>query len=551
MREKLLRAWLTVLGLWWLGVLFAWSVSNKRLAKAAQALHAAGSFWPAPPKTVTALNAWRVLGVLLGTWTLPVLALGLTAAVVSAVGVASVLRQRRRARHEEHHAGDAEAGLTVNMGVLPRPVWSAKATQLERVRLNGEYAKRIHELPKVYVDLIYALLAYLNTHKEAYVGPGHQGTLLDHSLHVLVQALDGDMKTDPLLLVGALAHDAGKTLAWKKTDEGRWERVGEHDTLSARLVSSFAEFLALPLSEQRTLLLALAYGHKSARMPQAAGVEPNRLQALMEGIHAADRTATREEKKVTLQQVDMQTTMLKAFEAALGRIEFQRPGIKKGARASGWRHDGRVFLLEPGFRQALISVLPEDVVAALGGDYRPKGGLAGITTALLDTLRQTGWLVEEHEGMKAKPPLWRMKSGEKEFAGVIVVDVPERLWPTLPKNTPFPLVLTGPLFVYVAPGGKAAGSDMAPAGNADGPPAETNEEAKKRRLLQASMLGAAATPGRKATATPVREKTPEATSGEPASNKPGDEPEVPKKPSGTVVEFPARPGTTPRKPLKN
>lgn len=507
MREKLGKAWLTVLGLWWLGTFFAWGLSNKNVGAAERALHTLWSALPAPPATVTALNAWRVLVEVMGAWTLPMFGLGAIAVVIGAGGVGGVLYWRHFSAHGRHSAGDAFGALTVNIGGLPKPTWTPRGENAEPVRLRGEYAARIQALPAMHEALLYALVRYLSQHPEAYVGPGHQGTLLDHSLNVLVRALDDSTDQDPLLLIGALAHDAGKTLAWKKTETGEWKRVGEHDTLSARLVSAFPEFRELPVVEQRTLLLALAYGHKSSRAPRADGVDPNRLQFLMDGIHAADRTATREEKKATLQKVDMQAVMLKGFQAALARLEFQRPGIKKGVRASGWRHGSRVFLLEPGFREALIGVLPEDVVAALGGDYRPKGGMAHITTSLLAALRTAGWLVEEHDGMKAVPALWRMKSGEKEFAGVIAVDLPAEMLTVLPKNTPFPVALTAPLFAYVPPAAKGPGDKLrgvmkGTPGPEDAPnkgagDTETEDDAKKRRLVQASLLGAAqAKPGK-------------------------------------------------------
>ena len=499
MRDKLVKAWLTVLSLWWLSTAFVWSLSNARLQHTAQVLHAAWpALWPLAPKHVTALNAWKVLAGVLVEWSVPMLVVGTLTTVAAAAGLAGVLGGRATQHKTRHETGDVEAGLSVNIGALPRPVWAAPRAKNRAVNLSGSYAERIHALPAVYADLLRALLAYLRDQPDAYVGPGHQGTLLDHSMHVLVQALDrsqgAHQQPDPLLLIGAVAHDAGKTLAWRKT-AGEWQRTGDHDTLSARLVSSFPEFLALPLAEQRTLLLLLAYGHKAARTPTAEGVDPERLHSLMEALHAADRTATREEKKQTLATVDLPSALRTAFQTALSRIEFQRPGIKKGARAVGWRRDNRVFLLEPGFRQALLAVLPEDVTAAMGGDYRPKGGLAQVTTALLDTLRAAGWLVEESDGMRASPPLWRMKSGEKEFAGVIVVDLPDALLPALPANTPFPLSLTAPLFPS---GPTVPGATTIKTKTDDGGVPAADD--KQRRLLQATLAGAASAPSADRTA---------------------------------------------------
>ena len=470
MREKLLKAWLTTLIMWWLVLTVWWSWSNARLQATAGHLHRLWpAVWPAPPAHVTALNAWEVLASVGYRWSLPVLALGLLLALVSAAAVAAYAWARRTRTQVGHAAGDRLRELSINLGKLPRPAWQPEAGRTP-VSLSGSYGAHIEAIPQAYRDLLFALLSYLAANQDAFVGPGHDGTLLDHSLHVLVRVLDNSgPKADPLLLLAALAHDAGKVLAWKRDDKGEWKRIGDHDTLSARLVSAMPEFAQLSLPEQRALLLALAYGHKSFRMPTAAGVDAQRLQALVEGLHEADRGATREEKKAVLKTVDLDARLIDAFQIALGRIEFQRPGIKKGARATGWRQDGRIYLLEPGLRAAVLASLPEDVAAALGGDYRPKGGLARVTLALLQALRAKGWLVEESEGARADPALWRMKSGEKEFAGVIAVDVPADWHPRLPKNTPFHVALTGPLFAGVV-SGESNKPSIAPDAGAPGKP---------------------------------------------------------------------------------
>ncbi len=476
MREKLLKAWLTTLIMWWLVVTVWWSWSNSRLQATAEHLHRLWpAVWPAPPAHVTALNAWEVMASVGYRWSLPVLALGLLLAATGAGTVAGYAWVCRRRQHVMHSAGDSLRELAINLGSLPRPIWQPEAGRAP-VRLSGSYGAYIEAMPQPHRDLLYALLSYLAVHQDAFVGPGHEGTLLDHSLHVLVRALDSSgPKADPLLLLAALAHDAGKVLAWKRDDTGEWKRSGDHDTLSARLVSAFPEFAHLSLPEQRALLLALAYGHKSSRMPVAADVDAQRLQAIVEGLHEADRGATREEKKSVLKTVDLDARLIDAFKSALGRIEFQRPGIKKGARATGWRQDGRIYLLEPGLRAAVLASLPEDVAAALGGDYRPKGGLAKVTLALLQALRVKGWLVGEVDGVRADPALWRMKSGEKEFAGVIAVDLPADLLPLLPKNTPFKVALTTPLFAGPQAATPGAGSAEAVASH----DAEAEEHQKR------------------------------------------------------------------------
>ena len=131
--------------------------------------------------------------------------------------------------------------------------------------------------------------------------------------------------------------------------------------------------------------------------------------------------------------------------------------------------------------------------------------------------------------MRASPPLWRMKSGEKEFAGVIVVDLPDALLPALPANTPFPLALTAPLF----PSGPTVPGVTTTKTKTDDGGVPVPDD-KQRRLLQATLAGAASAPSADRKARSQPKPTPEVAC-----------PVQPSPAPTNVVRFPAK--TSPRK----
>ena len=501
MRDRLYSAWVRVLLFWWIASTVGWAFSNDAIRGAATRL---GLILPGTP--VTALNAawaaWRVLV----RWSAPALMIAAAAAAIGAAGVFALYAIRNRNPNRPIPGGKPSPrrsllrrgnraqetscwrGIEVTIGALPRPDWQPGPFPM--LELEGLDA---YDLPAPHRRLLHEVISWVAAQKGAYVGPGHtEGRrpgegLLEHTLHVVNRAAaaasGGKAAPDRvgLLLIGAAAHDAGKALVWRRTAAGDWKRSGWHDEAGARLLSQTPSFTDLPESDRRILSILIGYEHKPSLAPRLEGPERARLEWLRAALAGADREATREEKKALFETGRFAKTggeggrdqiLLNAFFQALRAVHFQVPGIKPGLRASAWRTGNRLYLLEPGLRTQVLKALPEDLAAAYGGDYRPKGGVAPVTRDLLGLLEQKGWVVGEHDGVRAKPPLWRFRSGSKDFSGVIALDLPADRLTGLPGDTHFPVQLLDPVF----PPAAGAHSDRqgqsrpSPAAPSPGPP---------------------------------------------------------------------------------
>lgn len=494
MRSDLPSAWGRVTAFWWLLALLLWSLRNDAIEESAHAIHLPLHH------PVTALNAAPVALRVLSHWTLPSL-LSIGAAFAAGIGIAwmAAVLLRRKAMRRSKPAGGWR-GIRVSLGELPKPDW-APPPALPLLTLTVD---SLPETAPVYRRLLVEALSYLAAHPDAYVGPGHSGSLLDHTLNVINMlyqtGADGTHALeDPLLPALAAAHDAGKVLAWRKTASGEWRKRGEHDDWGGLIVSQLPSFLDLPSPEQRILALALRYGHKPRRIPHLPPEDARRLTLLQSALSGADRAATAAEKRHVLTSLDKPAVLEAAFMDALAVVPFQSPGAKHGLAAVGWRRDARVFLLEEGLRKAVLRELAPDVAAAYGGTYRAPGRVAPITRDLLAMFAAKGWLLAEHDGMAAEPALWNMRSGTIDFAGVIVLDLPEDLLAKLPANAPFKITLGRPLF-----GGEPSDTDV---DDGDSLPPEAPPKRASKRTRQKAAPAPAQTAQDAAPAEPANTET--------------------------------------------
>ena len=481
MRNRLYSAWIRVLLFWWIVAAVGWAFSNEEIAHSAK--HLEVLVFNAP---VTALNAAWVAGRVLSVWSARVLVVTLGAIALGAgiTYIAQYLARRRplwALRSSGKRLGRRGGrlrqwqGIEITLGALPRPQWAPGV--IHGVAVEGLDGLG---LPTAQERLLREVLSWVAKQKNAYVGPGHTPDLLDHTLGVVNRIAVDCREARPeelgLLLVLAAAHDAGKALVWERAPNGAWRRTGWHDEAGARLLSQMSGFANLEQEDQRLAVLVLAFAHKPSKapaIPQALQQRYNWMKARLEG---ADRKATHAEQQSTLAHLDKHEKddlLLEALAQALRTLHFQVPGIKPGLRASAWRKGNRVYLLEPGMRTAVLKALPEAVRGAYGGDYRRKGALAPVMSALLAVLAKKGWVVTEHDGLRADPPLWRLRSGSKDFSGVIALDLPDEATAGLPRDTHFAVTLLDPVFPSpraAAPSPPAGPADGTPAGPADGTP---------------------------------------------------------------------------------
>ncbi|QGQ72633.1 HD domain-containing protein (plasmid) [Halomonas sp. PA16-9] len=258
-------------------------------------------------------------------------------------------------------------GMSLTITTIPEP---------DGVCSKPVTAELAGEVPKHHLPLIEQLLGYLQAHPDAFCGDGHSTTLLDHHLGVIDQAFEYE-GADPLLPLAAAAHDIGKTVSHAKQN-GQWVMKEYHDKAGGRLLPKFSAWWDLPEVERSVLLLAVKYEHSPNLMPKTfPGLESDdvrRAGKLLQQLREIDGLATKGEKSKVLENIDVEELAIETFLRVIPQVPYQVKGLAKGIKAAGFRVGDRLYLSEHHVREAALAKVDDDVAAALGGDYRARGG---------------------------------------------------------------------------------------------------------------------------------------------------------------------------------
>lgn len=457
MRDALLKSFIRLLIFWFLVVAIWWGFSNARIA------HSAASLIGKAPN-VNTFNAMLWMWFVVKHWTLSILAAAGLAFLLG-YGIAHGIHWRKkRSLLSGVQPDESWRDIEVSIGKLPHPEWERNRDTEPMLPIHfSSYKKQFEALPSEHRAVLKETLSVIAAHPDAYVGPGHTESLLEHTLNVLETTWNEmGSNTDPLLPLLSAAHDMGKIRAWKKNKRGEWRRVGWHDEWSARLFSGLDSFPTLPEEDKRVAMIALRYAHKFSRAPILPQKETERLVRLHQLQESADRTATAAEKQAVLEvnAESMPELLTRAFlESLTNELLFYGARLPKGSKASVWRRGQRLHLSEPAVREAVIKNLPENVAAAVESSRRP-GEINSVTLALIDALRVQGWLVEalpepgtrvtdekkEVPLMIANPPLWNVRSGNINLNGLLVVNIPPEEQYRLGAECPTPILVLCPHF---------------------------------------------------------------------------------------------------------
>ncbi len=454
MRDALLKSFIRVLIVWFVLLFFYWGMQNSEIG--VSVYHLLGKH-----VNVTALNALAWLWYVVYHWSLPVLGIALLMFFLG-YQATHLYHWNRIKKINQGAVGDPSwRGMNISLGYLPHPTWEMKEPEQEFDW--GPLKNKFNALPATHQEVLSQTLSVLANYPagSVFVGAGHTDSLYEHTLNVLEPLWSETQKVDPLLPLLAAAHDMGKIRAFIKTPDGRWKRNGWHDEWSARLFSGLPGYWNLPAEDQKLALLALRYGHKFNQAPILPIQQTQRLVRLHEMLEGADRAATAEEKKIVMEAnaENMPEFLTRAFlEAITETLEFYRPGMPKGKKASIWRRRSRLYISEPALREALLEHLPENVAAAIETTRKPRE-VAPITQALFEALRLQGWLVEalpepgtrtESDGpaplMIARPPLWNIRSGTLNLNGIMIVNIPVEEQYRLQGECPVPILTLCPLY---------------------------------------------------------------------------------------------------------
>lgn len=442
MIRPLFSAMARVLAMWWIGSLIVWSWDNAAgIQTALDRLNGLRNFFglsPVGPTLVTALNDSYALWTLLVNWTVWGFLFTVLATGLGVVLAELQVRAKSDARDAQVAKSQAWRGATCTLGPLPQPVMPP----FHEVPLP----ESLQAVASPYKEFLAEVLGILAAHPDAYAGPGHAVSLMEHTTNVLIKSKE--VGQDALQLCLAAAHDLGKISAYSRKGNGEWRLEKSHERESARWTSRLNSWTGLPEVERHALILALNYFHTPNLMPNVGSNKEATRQArlLLKAVAPVDQAATQEEKQAVLDATNLPGLALRTLLDNLPKIPFQVPGITKGTKAVGFKKGRRVYLLEAPFRERILPTMSSDITAALGRNFRAKGQMHPLTIALCLALQQENWLVTEIEDMKvqAKMPLWRLRSGTSEFSGVLVFDVPDNLLDLLPaQNTTYDLTVLG------------------------------------------------------------------------------------------------------------
>lgn len=443
MSKPLLQALLRVIFLWWVIGLIYWAWDNPAGIQAAldrlNGLRAFVGLDAVGPPLVTVLTDASALWALLAHWTVPALVM-VAVAVGLGIGLAELqVRGVVETRAATIAPSERWRGASLTLGMLPRP----PQPSFVETPLPAEF----QDIPSPYKEFLHEVLSVLAGYPDAYAGPGHAVTLLEHTANVLAKAKEAGQTALQLCL--AASHDLGKISAYTRSSSGEWRLEKSHERESARWTSRLSSWADLSETERQALILALNYFHTPELLPSLGSNKEASRQAklLLKAVATADQAATADEKQAVLDATNLPGLALRALLDNLPKIPFQIPGTGKGQRAAAFKKGHRVYLLEAPFRDRVLPTLSSDIVAALGRNFRMKGQMHPLTIALCQALHQEGWLVTSIENMTVAPkmPLWRLRSGTSEFSGVLVMDFPENLIDLLPtQNTTYDLTILGP-----------------------------------------------------------------------------------------------------------
>lgn len=427
--NRLLNSWVRVVAFWWIATTLWWSSHDKMIEVAFAKV-------TGKPLYISALNALPALAAIFTGWTVPMLALTAACTGAGYLGVFGYFIFRERMIDHRAKPAASWRGVNVTIGELNLPEWVPPA--INSIEVSGGV-----DMPDAENRLLHEILGYVHANPDAPVGAGHWNNLFDHTVHVIEHLPDHD---DPIMLIAAAGHDAGKAMQHNKKEQ-KWARRYHHDDFSAMVVSQMPSYLDLKSDDQVALYTVLKYHHKWSRRPK---IENPLLDERIRKIHAeltgADHSATKVEKQQTLAEIKDRPSMLfDVFLESISNLQFQKPGIAPGVKAAGWRKENNLYILEGVLRDYILVNIPEHISAAYSSDQRQKGMITQLTRELTQVLHAKGWLVTEIDGKTAKPPLWSILSGTLAFEGVIIVKVPADEQYRMPPPAPFDIKVLCPI----------------------------------------------------------------------------------------------------------
>jgi hypothetical protein len=479
-KNKLLKSFTFIFVFWWLAVYLFWYATLEPIHSVLRNIFIDNEF-----ESIAVL--FEPVTISLAYWSIPVLILLVSVAILTFLSInlfvyfSILLKEKRLERNKDKQWN----GMKISLGELPSPSWKPDIPKYkpeliqeyidESIQKHTKPNSTVHVFGERYSRLLSDILFFIWSNNDAFVGDGHGVSLWEHTLDVLERSWPH--VSDPLIPIAAAAHDAGKILAWERHPKsGEWKRVGYHDDYGMLLVSSLDSFFELELDEQLVLKMVIGYGHKENKRPILETSIDKRVESIFKIINKSDRQQTAKEKQKLLEKESTTEVLTKAFLDAVMDAPFNTKDSAVGEASVCFRKGSDIYLLEPGFRDIFLQFLPPDVAAAFGKGFKRIGNMSPPTVALINHLKNIGWLVESGNGMQSECGLWSVEIGKKVFNGVLAIRLPEKFCSELPDDTIYDIRFSCPLKVK-------AGQDMKPADRIS--PEEMSSLQKKARALSA------------------------------------------------------------------
>lgn len=447
MRPKLLKSFIVVLTFWFLLTTLWWTLASPEQNH--QALEAMQKLMPFinfnVPAEASILSSWRTQLTVLAYWTAPII---LATVLMGGAGLAGVwafaMRQRDERVAREAGSG-AYRGVTVTRGYMPEPL----QLPMDRIELGSDEGSGLNKLSKEERSVLEEILGTISAAPSAYAGEGVSVDLLTHTLNLASRALKHPRQPG-LASLAAAGHELAKITSYTNVD-GNWVVSKKFDREAGRLLNSMPSWWTLPELGRNAVLMAVKF-HSNAKVIPDLNNDPQiyRLaREILEATDIAQAAALTEEKKKTLEKVELSDIIFDTFLEALPQLSFQTRGLPKGVKAVAWKIKNRVFMLDNILRELLMAKLPAEVRGALAPNPKAKTRLQPFTLELLKALEQRGWLIRTHESttLDVKEALWNVQAGTLTFKGAILIEVPPEYLSQLPKDdSPYDVAIVGTLF---------------------------------------------------------------------------------------------------------
>lgn len=303
MKIQLLRSFIIVLSFWWFLLLILWISGDSN-----NALNSLNSLLSLIPfmdshqnQSTEFINMVEVRFKVLSIWSAPILIL----AFIS-FGVGYGLKWFKAVNQEKERKARIKGngqyrGIGITLGILPAP----RQVNLESIELESEESPFPEDVSKEEIRVIEDIIGTMVAHPGCY-SPEPSKSLPDVALGLLEKGLQ-DERMPGLLAIVLTANELGNLTAYKKKDNGSFEKTKPVEKESARILVKMHSWWELGREDRNAVYLAVKYRNSIKDIPELFGI-PEIAQKATYLAKAAKSLTKQKEAGSTQQAVTEKTT---------------------------------------------------------------------------------------------------------------------------------------------------------------------------------------------------------------------------------------------------